>query len=440
MQSEPQPIVNFKLRKYTKGATSYTYKEIDLSGNNLVDFDWYITTGFYSAPMTVRIIDYTWELGEIINIHQFKKGDYMKLLFQIGYSEPLWYTLEGRPEPSMSSWFEGTVSLFSPTFSENGVSIELQVFQLSLEKVLNHVNRTYQVPDNITNLRDAYLDIASTFNIDISSPRGKDLVDVDTTDFTEGDRKLKLPPKKAGVSGLDYLAEIYRVYPVTIGGAATYVRFNSLGRNGGGYFEILSDRNLGKIKRVYRYNGDDSRIISFNLELNAFKIDLNSESFSYLSYDNKLGKTASQFSTRFESNDPKSSPLFLASSVIANRIVKVESNYLKDLTRGNMVILCDPNIFICDYVQVEMYKKLDGKLLLSIVVLVTGVRHYIEDGRLYTSIDFSRSDIGPVLGEKTVFEIPDIVSEIPKGLDQLETQLRLGFSGRKYESEFGPHS
>ena len=88
------------------------------------------------------------------------------------------------------------------------------------------------------------------------------------------------------MTGLDYLASIYRDYPPTIGGSPTFARFNPFagGNNSEGVFEILPD-NESRIKRIYRYNGTDSQVLSFSPNINPFKLDKGTEGIQFSSVD-----------------------------------------------------------------------------------------------------------------------------------------------------------
>lgn len=402
-----QAVINVELLKYNAGEDSFV--KIPVSGNSLLEFSWQVYTGFASAELNLKLLDVSWDLGQQINLFQFNKGDYIQVNFQFGHSEAIWISPGATQyDKPMSGVFRGVVTQFEPNFTENGIELSLTTYNLALQKSLKTVNTTYQINSSITNLRDAYLDIANFFNIKISSPAGSSLDDVDLTDFRGEKKELTLPPKRAGITGLDYLADIYAKFPVTIGGNPTFIRFNADTEDGWGSFEILPYVNSSVIKRIYRWNGDDSKIISFTPVISPFKLDKLTEStkVSYVDYEEKKSK----FNITEKLGGDDIYPKVVGNQTedtLKNLANQTQANYLKNILTASMKILCDPQIFVGTIVQVELYKKVDGALIVSFTGQVLKVRHYLEEAVLYTDLELARTDIEALTSTANFSSITD---------------------------------
>lgn len=412
----PTPIFQIELIKM-KGDKIVT--TIQASGQLVRSFDMVINPGLSSCVTTITLVDPTWEVAQDINVHQMvqSKDEYVLCRYLFGHTHSIWTNLEGSSEPATTNELIGTVSNFKPTFSEEGIEITLTILGVSLQKVLQYVNQTFSIDASINNLKDAYQHIANFFNIDIRTVGSSvGTLELDPTPFRGKDgskEQLTLPTKKSGQTGLDYLAEIYEKYPPTIGGKATYARFNPFakGNNGEGVFEILPDTGTSRIKRVYRYSGTDSRVLSFSPNLTPFKLDKGTEAVQLSSVDNEGKERNIVASENLNTNDIAKIQVGQKDPrVLENQIKHIENSLLENIFTAELRVIGDINIFRGDVVQVELYNKLNGSLIMSHAYFVLKVNHSLEDGQIVTTLSLTKSEYNALLSEIKKTIVPDLLT------------------------------
>ena len=414
MSDSPNILIKIELLKFD--ASGGLIVNLDVTGHIIESFSFIQYEGLAPCSVKFRIIDYTWELSQYLNLYRFNLGEYLRVRFSFGYMDPIWTSLDGKPEPSMTPPFIATVYKFEPTFSKQGVEVEITCYSLALEKVLQTVYGTYAPPASVKTVSDLFIQTAKDFSINLS-------VDGQLDEVVITDSKGLIPDsKESGETGMDYLARLYKRYAPKINGKPTFARFNPFSGKGEGSFEIKPDGSQF-IKRVYRYNGIDSRIIEFTPVITPIVTDKNTQG-TQLSSVNMLTKERSIESTKkLNSTDVfKSEVNNSNSSVLASIASNLENSYFKQILTATIKIIADVSVFRGDLVQVEVYNKLNGTLIMANTYFVLGLEHSMEDGLLYTKMELSVAFIKPIISKlEQISNIESIAQEDEKQEDALKS-------------------
>jgi hypothetical protein len=94
--------------------------------------------------------------------------------------------------------------------------------------------------------------------------------------------------------------------------------------------------------------------------------------------------------------------------------LNLENSYFKKILRSSLKVLADISIFRGDLVQIEVYNKLNGSLIMASTWWIIGLKHTLEDGMLYTYLDLAPSDVTPIVS--VLSEKSDVNAVL--GLDQ----------------------
>ena len=294
--------------------------------------------------------------------------------------------------------------LFQPEFTNSGINITLKILGSAFEKNLRNVNEEYWLPSDITNLRDAFVEIADHFKIipDKSQRSIRALFpfgEINRTDFTGGKKELRFPSKPRNQTGLDYLADVFKKFPPTFGieREAAFARFNPFGNDREGTFEIIP-ASRREIRRIYRWNGVDSRIFSFTPKLLPFKRD-NYKQGDQISYtDSETKENVREVSDVAAGESINRKYGAETTTEIAKARAEVEQNVLfSNIYTAELPVLSDINILPHDLVQVDIYNKLSGRLESSNVFGVYGITHRLVNGQLETNLLLANAEYKPII-------------------------------------------
>ncbi len=386
----PTPIFSIEYLILNKGKLEKTVKA---GGLLVTGFETKIYSELKSSETVINLFDPTFELASDINVHELvnsEKHIVCRYLFGHPDETKFWATPNGVLEGGNTGYLLGSVGFFEPEFTNSGIDITTKIYGSAFEKNLQTVNEVYSLPAKVIDLLTAFETIADKFNIELRFPYGKP----NETDFVNGLNELKIPEKPANMTGLDYMAWVFTKYPPTFGKdkEAAFARFNPFSNKGEGSFEIIP-MNKRKVRRIYSWNGLDSRIISFKPKLLPFKRDnyKNSPQINYTDSESKENK-------RNVSNTGSGKELGREyTAETTEEVAKARANVKQAVLFSNIFtaeleIIGDINILPHDLVQIDIYNKLTGKLEMANVYAPYVVNHKIINGQLHTILQLAQSN------------------------------------------------
>ena len=410
MLDSPSVIIKIELIKFDPSGNIII--DIDITGRIVEGFRFIQYEGLAPSQVSFKIIDYTWELSQYLNLFKFNPGEFLRVRFSFGFSRVIWFDIEGNPEPAMTPPLLATVTQFIPTFTEAGIEVTIICQSIALEKVLKTVNNTYAPPAGTKTVQDLLRTVAADFSINLVIDGSMDEV------LISDSRDLKADPKTVAETGIDYLARLYAKYSPRINGRPTFARFNPFSQQGEGSFEIKPEGN-SFIKRVYRYNGIDSKIVEFTPSVENFSLEKKLQSVQVSSINDQTKETDLDATPNLGTDDIEKKRINNATPDLLKSIaLNIQNSYFKKINRAVIKVIGDVSIFRGDLVQVEVYNKLNGALIMASTWWITGLEHSLDSGMIYTTMELVPSDVSPIIAR-----LQENSNEFYKfGLDQAKEQ------------------
>lgn len=424
MSNLPQPIIKIRLLAFTVGEPVDHTKWINISNVLLTGFSTTYTGGEIAAAITkIEFIDPTWELEALLGFQVYSGNKNRMLLCEYSFGHPdtkIW-NVPGdgsKAEGGVAGPFIGACSKYTPEFTNEGMKVSLELYSSILTanlKMPYKVNERYNYKGDKNTMLSIIKEIAKEFDIAINFPKGEPI----DYNFTDDKELKKIIGKEAGQTGLDYIVKLLKQYPMyysDVGPAlnTSTIRFNplatpeniSLSDQGTlqiakmmGCLEIIPTDSLTNgaspaIRRVYSWNGDDSRIVSFEITIRPFIKDLNPVGTQVTSVDiqNKtITKTSDASGTASNSTNTDSQKVVVTEAtskeVAQARAASEQKALFQQMFRGKLKTFLDFNIFNNDLLQINIYSRLTGMLVVSKMMKPYTVTHAMEEGQLYTTFD-----------------------------------------------------
>lgn len=346
---------------------------------------------------TFTLRDLSWSICDELALFKPVTEQLLRIRFRYGWNKPVWRYID---TPSMTPWLNASIIQVTPTFAEDAISLEIQATASQLEYVLfreNQPNEEY-IPDAM-NVKDLYTEVAKKFSIDLKWTGKCDAIPL----------PRRAPKKEANMTGLDYLANLFKnfiqpkidsqtvvasFHPFSrsddAGSAAAGPDTNKEYKKPGatyGVFEIKPLRNW-KPGIYYEMRGAGSKVLSYSPELNPWIAHIALSNIETTVKDT-TGGTISQGDTKADTTDKNTKKINLdaPAEVAGSAVSTAQDNMLANAIKANMVIVGDPYLCCGDHIGLHVFHPQTGQLKSTSIYLVIGVSHDIQNGMFMTSVD-----------------------------------------------------
>lgn len=397
----PAPYFDIVLQQYIEDSPAS--EPIQLFGTLLTGFELTMSNSFIGNVLVINVIDTSWEvLGSKLLFGITDRYSEYRCTFSFGFTEPVWF-IDGVPQAHKLIDLRARIYSIEPEFTNEGLKLKFTASTYDVNKFLFFKNETWLVPDTVKNYRDLFRVIITEFGINIETINSTGSISgvdaIDATEFKNDKTDTKLPVKEAGETIADYLNKMQMSYPILIDNSPVFVRvkMDTTNKFSGSYQLISTNYNsdTSKIKKVYSFNGKDSKILSFipKIETSRYVDMINTVNFMVFNPEEKSFEKIVSLENEKLANINNNNILKISNhdNIQSARASLINKNYnmLNNIFEAELKIIADTNLMIGEIITVKVFNKSNGNYIMENNYRIKHIVHYLESGILITNMSLA---------------------------------------------------